>query len=71
MPPKGIGYQDASKLSSFRRKKSKDEEALKGPRFNPATEKVIRGYIQSGFTREEAVRKVDKAARKAAEKRSR
>ena len=27
--PKGIGYQDASKLSAFRRKKSKDEKPLK------------------------------------------
>ncbi len=71
MPPKGIGYQDASQLSSFRRKKSKDEKSLKKPKFNKATEDVIRGFIRAGFTREEAVRRVDKSARKAAEKRSR
>ena len=27
--PKGIGYQEASKFSAFRRKKSKDEENLR------------------------------------------
>lgn len=69
--PKGIGYQDASKLSAFRRKKSKGEESLKKPKFNPATEKVIKGLIQAGLTRKEAEARVDKSARKAAEKGSR
>ena len=68
--PKGIRYQDASKLSAFRRKKSKDEESLKKPKFNPATEKVIKGLIRAGFSREEAVKRVDKSAREAAKKRS-
>ncbi|KKN51300.1 hypothetical protein LCGC14_0624080 [marine sediment metagenome] len=69
--PKGIGYQDASKLSAFRRKKSKDKESLKKPKFNKRTESVIRGLVKAGFTREEAEARVDKSAREAAKKRSR
>ncbi len=60
MPPKGIGYQAASKLSSFRRKKSKDEAALKKPKFNKRTESIIRELVKAGFSREEAEARVDK-----------
>ncbi len=67
--PKGIRYQDASKLSAFRRKKSKDETFLKKPKFNKRTEAVIRGLIKAGFSRKEAEARVDKGARDAAEKR--
>ncbi len=69
--PKGIGYQEASQLSSSRRNKSRDEKALKKPKFNKATERVLQGLVRAGFTRKEAEARVDKSARKAAEKRSR
>ena len=69
--PKGIGYQDASKLSAFRRKKSKDEKSLKKPKFNKRTESIIRRLEQAGFTRKEAEARIDKSAREAAKKRSR
>ena len=69
MPPKGIGYQDASKLSAFRRKKSKDEASLKKPKFNKRTEKILQGLVRAGFTRAEAEKRVDKSAREAAKKR--
>lgn len=62
--PKGIGYIAASKVSAFRRKKSEDEKHLK--KFNPATEKVIRGLVETGLTREEAEKRVDKGARRRA-----
>ncbi len=69
--PKGIGYQAASKLSSSRiRKKSKDEKSLKKPKFNKRTERIIQGLVKAGFTREEAVQRVDKSAREAAKRRS-
>ncbi|KKM14062.1 hypothetical protein LCGC14_1709940 [marine sediment metagenome] len=55
--PKGIGYQDASKLSSSGRRKSEDEKSLKKTK---RTESIIRGLIQAGFTREEAEARVDK-----------
>jgi len=55
--PKGIGYQAASKLSSSRRKKSKDEKPL---RRTKRTEDVIKRLIQAGFTRKEAEARVDK-----------
>ncbi len=67
--PKGIGYQDASKLSAFGRKKNKDEASLKKPKFNKRTESVIRGLVKAGFTRAEAEKRVDKSAREAAKKR--
>ncbi len=67
--PKGIGYQDASKLSAFRRKKSKDETFLKKPKFNKRTEKILQELVRAGFTREEAEKRVDKSAREAAKKR--
>ena len=69
MTPEGIGYQAASKLSSFRRKKSKDEAPLKKPKFNKRTEKILQGLVRAGFTREEAEKRVDKSAREAAKKR--
>lgn len=63
--PKGIGYQEASKMSSFGRKKSKDEASLKKTKkFNPATERIIRGLIQAGFSRKEAEARVDKKRKK-------
>ena len=68
--PKGIGYQAASKLSSSRRKKSKDEKSLKKPKFNKRTESVIQGLVRAGFTRKEAEARVDKSAREAAKRRS-
>jgi len=62
--PKGIGYQAASKLSSFGRKKSKDKAPLKKKKkFNPRTEAVIRGLMETGLTREEAIKRVDKGAK--------
>ena len=58
MPPKGIGYQDASKLSAFRRKKSEDEAALKK---NKRTEDIIRQLTKNNaLTRKEAEAIVDK-----------
>lgn len=69
--PEGIGYQAASKLSSFRRRKSEDEKSLKKPKFNKRTESIIKGLVRAGFTREEAEARVDKSAREAAKKRSR
>ena len=51
--PKNIGYQAASKLSAFRRKKSEDEEALK--KNNKGTEDIIRGLMKGkALTRKEA-----------------
>ena len=68
--PKGIGYQDASKLSAFGRKKSKDEASLKKPKYDAGTERVIRGLTRGdALTRKEAEARVDKAAREAAKKR--
>ncbi len=67
--PQGIGYQAASKLSSFGRKKSKDKAPLKKPKFNKRTESVIKGLVRAGFTRAEAEKRVDKSAREAAKKR--
>ncbi len=58
--PEGIGYQDASKLSSFGRKKSKDEASLKKPKFNKRTERILQGLVKAGFTRKEAEARVDK-----------
>ena len=55
--PKGIGYQAASKLSSFGRKKSKDQEPLKRTK---RTEQIIKGLIQAGLSRKEAEARVDK-----------
>ena len=58
--PKGIGYQEASKLSSSRRKKSKDEKSLKKPKFNKRTETIIQGLVRAGLSRKEAEARVDK-----------
>lgn len=55
-----MGYQEASKLSSSGRKKSKDEKSLKKPKYNERTESVIKGLVQAGFTRAEAEARVDK-----------
>lgn len=61
--PEGIGYQDASKLSAFRRKKSKDEKALKKPKRTKATEKTIKRLKEAGLTDEEIKRILDKGAK--------
>lgn len=58
--PKSIGYQEASKMSSFRRKKSKDEKSLKKPKYNKRTESVIKGLVAAGFSRAEAEARADK-----------
>ena len=52
--PEGIGYQDASKLSAFRRKKSEDEENLR-------TKKIIREATKyKGLTLKEIEALLDK-----------
>lgn len=56
--PKGMGYIAASKVSAFRRPKSKDEAALKKRK---ATEDIIRGLMRgNALTRKEAEAFVDK-----------
>ncbi len=68
--PKGIGYQAASKLSAFGRKKKKDEASLKKPKYDAGTERIIRGLTRGGaLTRKEAEARVDKSAREAAKRR--
>ena len=60
--PKNVGYQDASKLSAFRRKKSEDEAALKR---NKRTEDIIRGLMRgNALTRKEAEAFLDKKKNK-------
>lgn len=55
MPKDRIGYQAASKMSAFRRKKSKDEAALKKPKINLRTETAIRELMRgNALTRKEA-----------------
>ncbi len=61
--PKGPGYQDASKMSAFRRKKSKDEKALKKPKRNKATERVIKQLKKAGLTDEDIKKLLDKEAK--------
>lgn len=59
---KGIGYQDASKLSSSRiRKKSKDEETLKKKRTK-RTESTIKRLKKAGLTDAEIKKILDKGA---------
>ena len=54
--PKGIGYQDASKLSAFRRKKSEDEKSLKK---NKATKDKIE-QLRKSLSEEDIRRLLDK-----------
>ncbi len=61
--PKGIGYQAASKMSAFRRKKSKDEKALKKPKRNKATERVIKRLKDAGLSDEDIKKLLDKGAK--------
>ncbi len=61
--PKGIGYQDASQLSSSRRKKSKDEKSLKKPKRNKATEDKIKQLKRAGLTDADIKRLLDKGAK--------
>ncbi len=63
MPPKGIGYQAASKLSSSRiRKKSKDEKPLKKKRTK-RTEDTIRRLKEAGLSDADIKRILDKGAK--------
>ena len=61
--PKGIGYQDASKLSSSRiRKKKEDEKPLKKKRTK-RTEDTIRQLKKAGLSDADIKRILDKGVK--------
>ncbi len=61
--PKGIGYQDASKLSSSRiRKKKEDEKPLKKKRTK-RTEDTIRRLKEAGLSDADIKRILDKGVK--------
>ena len=61
--PKGIGYKEASKLSSSRiRKKSEDEKSLKKKRTK-RTEDTVKQLKRAGLTDADIKKILDKGAR--------
>ncbi len=48
--PKGIRYQDASKLSAFRRKKKGEEKSLKKKKRTKRTEDIVKRLKKAGLS---------------------
>lgn len=61
--PKGPGYQETSKMSAFRRKKSEEEKALKKPTRTKATEDKIRRLKKAGLTDKDIEKLLDEGAK--------